>query len=154
MQTTKFDFKLFNNVVLEGIDHRDYPDYCDAFIDSADYDGKEMTDEQLVRSIIKSWDLLSPDKPTLGGVTVVKLLQPGAWGTDRLLFTLQCVFVCMRKHKEVVAKHNAEWLQSGMNWTNTTPQQQFDEHAIVGTDSQRERSTYAWMAEAVRTDMT
>ena len=47
MQTTKFDFNKITNVSLDGIDHRDYPDYCDAFIDSADYDGKEMTDEQL-----------------------------------------------------------------------------------------------------------
>jgi hypothetical protein len=44
---TKFDFDKITNVVLDGIYHWDYPDYCDAFIDSADYDGKEMTDEQL-----------------------------------------------------------------------------------------------------------
>lgn len=44
---TKFDYKKITNVVLDGIHHWDYPDYCDAFIDSADYDGKEMTDEQL-----------------------------------------------------------------------------------------------------------
>ena len=58
MQTTKFDFKLFDNVVLEGIDHRDYPDYCDAFIDSADYDGKEMTDEEL-DELNEDYDLVS-----------------------------------------------------------------------------------------------
>ena len=44
---TKFDYEKITNVVLDGIHHWDYPDYCDAFIDSADYDGKEMTDEQL-----------------------------------------------------------------------------------------------------------
>jgi hypothetical protein len=44
---TKFNFDKITNVVLDGIYHWDYPDYCDAFIDSADYDGKEMTDEQL-----------------------------------------------------------------------------------------------------------
>ena len=44
---TKFDFNKITNVVLDGIHHWDYPDYCDAFIDSADYDGVEMTDEQL-----------------------------------------------------------------------------------------------------------
>ena len=43
----KFNYKLISNVSLDGIDHRDYPDYSDAFIDSADYDGKEMTDKQL-----------------------------------------------------------------------------------------------------------
>ena len=44
---TKFDFNKITNVVLDGIHHWDYPDYCDAFIDSADYNGKEMTEEQL-----------------------------------------------------------------------------------------------------------
>ena len=27
---------------FEGIDHRDYPDYCDAFIASAEYDGRDL----------------------------------------------------------------------------------------------------------------
>ena len=44
---TKFEYTKITNVVLDGIHHWDYPDYCDAFIDSADYDGKEMTDDQL-----------------------------------------------------------------------------------------------------------
>ena len=44
---TKFNFKLISNVSLGGVDFSDHPDYCDAFIESADYDGKEMTDEQL-----------------------------------------------------------------------------------------------------------
>jgi len=44
---TKFDYNKIDNVVVDGIHHWDHPDYCDAFIDSADYDGKEMTDEQL-----------------------------------------------------------------------------------------------------------
>jgi len=34
-------------VVLSGVDRWDHPDYCDAFIDSADYNGKPMTDEEL-----------------------------------------------------------------------------------------------------------
>jgi hypothetical protein len=36
-----------SNIEFDGIDHSDYPDFCDAFIISADYDGVEMTDEQL-----------------------------------------------------------------------------------------------------------
>ena len=36
-----------SNIVFDGIDHRDAPDYCDAFIVSADYDGIPMTEEQL-----------------------------------------------------------------------------------------------------------
>ena len=43
----KFNFKLISNVSLDGLDHSDHPDYCDAFIDSANYDGEEMTSDQL-----------------------------------------------------------------------------------------------------------
>ena len=32
---------------IDGIDTKDYPDFCDAYISSADYDGKPMTDAQL-----------------------------------------------------------------------------------------------------------
>ncbi len=41
------DYKLIENIEIDGIDTKDYPDFCDAFIASADYDGKEMTEEQL-----------------------------------------------------------------------------------------------------------
>ena len=41
------DYKLIDNIEVDGIDTKDYPDFCDAFIASADYDGKPMTDEQL-----------------------------------------------------------------------------------------------------------
>ena len=41
------DYKLINNIEVDGIDTKDYPDFCDAFIASADYEGKPMTDEQL-----------------------------------------------------------------------------------------------------------
>ena len=36
-----------DNVELDGIDTNDYPDFCDAFIASADYNGVNMTDDQL-----------------------------------------------------------------------------------------------------------
>jgi len=32
---------------VDGINHNDYPKYCDAFISSALYDGKTMSDEML-----------------------------------------------------------------------------------------------------------
>ena len=41
------DYKLISNIELGGVDTKDYPDFCDAFIESADYDGKPMTEEQL-----------------------------------------------------------------------------------------------------------
>lgn len=37
------DYKLIRDVKFDGIDHKDYPDYCDAYIVSAKYDGVEMT---------------------------------------------------------------------------------------------------------------
>jgi len=39
--------ELIDNVKIEGIDMRDYPDFTDAFISSADYDGKPMTEYEL-----------------------------------------------------------------------------------------------------------
>ena len=42
MDCTKID-----NVEIQGIDPKDHPEYCDAFISSADYYGVEMTEEQL-----------------------------------------------------------------------------------------------------------
>ena len=44
---SKIDFKLVTNVSVDGVDTRDYPDFSDAFIESADYDGKPMSDEML-----------------------------------------------------------------------------------------------------------
>lgn len=43
----KIDFKLVTNVEIDGIDHTDYPDFVDAFITSADYDGKKMSQDML-----------------------------------------------------------------------------------------------------------
>ena len=42
-----FNIEKFTEVEFEGIDHKDAPDYCDAYIVSAVYDGKEMTDEEI-----------------------------------------------------------------------------------------------------------
>ena len=41
------DYKKIDNIEVDGIDTKDYPDFCDAYIVSADYDGVPMTDEQL-----------------------------------------------------------------------------------------------------------
>ena len=41
------NYDLIDNIEIDGIDTNDYPDFTDAFIASADYNGVEMTDEQL-----------------------------------------------------------------------------------------------------------
>lgn len=41
------DTKKVSNVIVDNIDFKDYPDFCDASIVSADYDGIPMTDEQI-----------------------------------------------------------------------------------------------------------
>ena len=41
------DYSKIKNIDIDGIDTNDYPDFCDAFICSAEYEGLAMTNEQL-----------------------------------------------------------------------------------------------------------
>ena len=41
------DTDKITNVKCSGIDMKDYPDFCDSYIESADYNGEPMTEEQL-----------------------------------------------------------------------------------------------------------
>jgi hypothetical protein len=41
------DYSLIDNVQIDGVDTADYPDFCDAYIVSADYNGREMTDDEI-----------------------------------------------------------------------------------------------------------
>jgi len=43
----KIDVNKLENIEVDGIDTRDYPDFVDAFIYYAEMDGVELTDEQL-----------------------------------------------------------------------------------------------------------
>ena len=43
----KFDLILIDDVEIEGIDMRDYPDFCDAFLIGASYKGRELTEDEL-----------------------------------------------------------------------------------------------------------
>lgn len=47
IEYNKMDYKLITEVEIEGKDMSDYPDFCDAYISYACYDGVEMTEEQL-----------------------------------------------------------------------------------------------------------
>jgi len=39
--------KQITNPQFEGVDSKDYPDFCDAFMVSCDIDGEEATEDQL-----------------------------------------------------------------------------------------------------------
>lgn len=41
------NYDLISNVKVGGVDMKDFPDFVDSYIESADYDGKPMTEEQL-----------------------------------------------------------------------------------------------------------
>ena len=41
------NYDLIDNVELDGIDTNDYPDFSDAYVVAADYDGEPMTELML-----------------------------------------------------------------------------------------------------------
>ena len=43
----RLNYTKIEDVEVDGIDTNDYPDFCDAYIASATYKGREMTDEEL-----------------------------------------------------------------------------------------------------------
>lgn len=46
-EVDEMDYSKIANMKFDGIDQSDSPDFCDAYIVSADYNGLEMNDEQL-----------------------------------------------------------------------------------------------------------
>lgn len=47
MQKNNFEYSKISNIQFDDIDHSDAPDYCDAHIVSADYDGQPMDNDQI-----------------------------------------------------------------------------------------------------------
>lgn len=47
MNMLNLDYSKIEDVAVGGIDTSDYPDFCDAFIESASYDGHPMSDLEL-----------------------------------------------------------------------------------------------------------
>ena len=43
----KLNLSRIDNMEFEGVDFADYPDFVDAFLTAADYNGKELTEEQI-----------------------------------------------------------------------------------------------------------
>lgn len=54
MKATLLNYRLIDNIKWDGIDHTDHPDYCDAYIVSADYDGRPMTEEE-IEDLDRDW---------------------------------------------------------------------------------------------------
>lgn len=48
------DYDKITDIEWGGIDHNDYPDYCDAYITYAKYDGEDMTEEE-IESLDRYW---------------------------------------------------------------------------------------------------
>jgi hypothetical protein len=47
MTKIELDYSKISNVFVDGIDMEDYGDFCDAYIESADYGDRAMTEEEL-----------------------------------------------------------------------------------------------------------
>ena len=45
-KTLEFDIDKVEILSVDGIDYKDYPDFCDAYVEEALYDGELMTEEQ------------------------------------------------------------------------------------------------------------
>lgn len=43
----KLDLRKVDNMEFDGIDFSDYPDFVDAFLVAADYDGRELSEEEV-----------------------------------------------------------------------------------------------------------
>jgi len=46
-EPTEMDLSKIDNIKFDDVDYNDYPDFCDAFISSADYNGEPMDEDQL-----------------------------------------------------------------------------------------------------------
>lgn len=47
MSTEILNYSKIDNIAFDDIDYGDYPKFTDAYIDSADYDGEPMNDDQI-----------------------------------------------------------------------------------------------------------
>lgn len=43
----RLDYSKIDDVEIDGIDHADAPEFCDAYISSASYEGRDMTEAEL-----------------------------------------------------------------------------------------------------------
>lgn len=51
------NYNLIDNIEVDGIDTNDYPEFVDAYIVSADYDGEPMT-ELMIEELNEDYDFV------------------------------------------------------------------------------------------------
>lgn len=65
IKAPKLDYSKITDVEVVNIRHYDAPDYVDAFIESASYEGREMSEDEL--------DLLNEDSSYIYDCVIAKL---------------------------------------------------------------------------------
>jgi len=107
-----------------------------------DFD-EDMADSKMVEDIIRAWSFVSP-QPLLGSVSAGKMLAAGTWAQDRLLFTLQCIFVCTEKHAELVKKNLNELNDDAWWKDDEKPASSLPRHSV---DAGEHKDMFSWMRE-------
>ena len=94
----RYLFTRFSQALSEHLDH------VSCHFDEA------MSEELLIDKVIGAWPFIATERTrSLGrGITSKNVLARG-YAIDRLLFTLQCIFVCTEKHR-VLVRHNSRGL--------------------------------------------
>jgi hypothetical protein len=110
-----------------------------------DFD-EDMGDEAFVDHILRAWSLVSP-QALLGSISAEKMLASCTWANDRLLFTLQCIFVCAEKHGELV-RNNLEVIHDDTWWKDVdSAGGSMARHSVNGGEH---ADVFAWMKEVYR----
>ena len=70
-QNSMLDLDKIRDIVFSGVDNGDYPDYSDAFVESAMYKDREMKEDELVELQDKHheymWNKLMDTEPWMKG---------------------------------------------------------------------------------------
>ena len=45
--SAKLDYSKIEDVKIDGVNTNDYPDFCDAYISAASYEGRELNEDEL-----------------------------------------------------------------------------------------------------------
>ena len=116
------------------------------------FDGS-MSDTLFLQSVIDSIHILS-SRPGALNWAADKLLSPGL-GLERLLFTLQCIFLCAEKHRELIQEvkyvDTCQESSQSMISFNQWP----DDRALDGSvGTSEDDKLQNWMAQVYRAQLS